>query len=136
VIPSQGGEEEEIVSSDEPEADVEEEAPPVFTTAKISPGQQLQLARSVGEVMIRLERLNEALPYLQLAEKLEKTPARRKEINAQITNAKSRLRRQQQNAARQPILHAELEQDRLVRPQLVPRSTPPAQTKAKSGERP
>jgi hypothetical protein len=136
VIPSEGGEEEEIISSDEPEADVEEEAPPVFTPTKISPAQQLRLARSVGEVMIRLERLNEALPYLQVAAKLEKMPAHRKEINTEITNAKSRLRRQQQNAARQPILHAELEQDRLVRPRLVPRSTPPAQTNAKSGERP
>jgi predicted Zn-dependent protease len=136
VVPSESSEEEEIVSSGEPEADVEEEAPPVFAPAKISPAQQLQLARSVGEVMIRLERLNEALAYLQLAAKLEKTPARRKEINAEITNAKGRLRRQQQNAARQPILHAELEQDRLVRPRLVPRSTPPAQTNAKSGERP
>jgi hypothetical protein len=136
VIPSEGGEEEEIVSSDEPEADAEEETPPVFSPAKISPAQQLQLARSVGEVMLRLERLNEALPYLQLAAKLEKTPARRKEINAEITNAKSRLRRQQQNVARQPILHAELEQDRLVRPRLVPRGTAPAPTNAKSGERP
>jgi hypothetical protein len=135
VAPSEGNEEEEIVSSVEPEANIEE-ASPVFTPAKISPAQQLQLARSVGEVMIRLERLNEALPYLQLAAKLEKTPARRKEINAEITNAKGRLRRQQQNAARQPILHAELEQDRLVRPRLVPRGMAPAQTNAKSGERP
>ena len=136
VAPSEGNEEEEIVSSDEAEADVQQETPPVFTPAKISPAQQLQLARSVGEAMIRLERLNEALPYLQLAAKLEKMPTRRKEINVEIANAKSRLRRQQQNAGRQPILHAELEQDRLVRPRLVPRATPPGQTNAKSGERP
>jgi cellulose synthase operon protein C len=136
VVPSEGSEEEEIVSSDEPEANVEEEAPPVYTPAKNSPAPQLHLARSVGEVMIRLEQLSEALPYLQLASKLEKTSARRKEINAEITNAKGRLRRQQQNAARHPILHAELEQDRQVRPRLVPRGAPAAPANSKAGERP
>jgi hypothetical protein len=46
------------------------------------------------------------------------------------------LRRQQLNATRQPILHAELEQDRVVRPRLVARSVPPARGKVKVGEKP
>jgi predicted Zn-dependent protease len=136
VAPSEGNEDEEIVSADEPDADVEEEAPPVFTPAKISLVRQVQLTRELGEVLTRLDRLNEALPYLQLAAKLEKTPARRKEINAEIASVKSRLRRQQQNAARQPILHAELEQDRLVRPKLVPRGAPASPANSKAGEKP
>jgi hypothetical protein len=44
------------------------------------------------------------------------------------------LRRQQLNAARQPILHAELEQDRLVRPRLAAHATPSAKPAATSGE--
>jgi cellulose synthase operon protein C len=133
-------EEEEIVSSDdvetEADTDTEEEARPVFALTKLASIQQVQLARSVGEVMVRLNRLSEALRYLQFAAKLGKMPARRKEINAEIANAKGRLRRQQLNAARQPILHAELEQDRLVRPRVVQHGAPQTQTSSKSGEKP
>jgi len=54
----------------------------------------------------------------------------------EIAGLKTRLRRQQLNATRQPILHAELEQDRVVRPRLVARSAPPARANAKAGEKP
>lgn len=86
--------------------------------------------------MDRLNRLNQALPYLQLAQKLEKAPARKKEIAVEIASVKTRLRRQRLNARRQPILHAELEQDRVVRPRLVARSGLPARANAKAGEKP
>jgi hypothetical protein len=85
--------------------------------------------------MDRLNRLNQALPYLQLAQKLERAPARQKEIAVEIASVKTRLRRKQLNARRQPILHAELEQDRVVRPRLVAR-VPPARANAKAGEKP
>jgi hypothetical protein len=86
--------------------------------------------------MDRLNRPNQALPYLQLAQKLEKAPARQKQIAVEIASVKTRLRRQQLNARRQPILHAELEQDRVVRPRLVARSVPAARASAKAGEKP
>jgi hypothetical protein len=86
--------------------------------------------------MDRLNRLNQALPYLQLAQKLETILARQKQIGVEIASVKARLRREQLNAARQPILHAELEQDRVVRPRLVARSVPPARANAKAGEKP
>jgi cellulose synthase operon protein C len=133
-----GNEEEEILSSEETstEADEEQSSTPEFTRTKLSPSQQAQISRTVGEVMDRLNRLNQALPYLQLAQKLEKAPARQKEIGVEIASVKTRLRRQQLNATRQPILHAELEQDRVVRPRLVARSVPPARANAKVGEKP
>jgi hypothetical protein len=133
-----GNEEEEILSSEETstEADEEESSTPEVTRTKLSPSQQAQISRTVGEVMDRLNRLNQALPYLQLAQKLEKAPARQKEIGVEIASVKTRLRRQQRNAKRQPILHAELEQDRVVRPRLVARSVPPARANAKAGEKP
>ena len=53
-----------------------------------------------------------------------------------LADIKAQLRRQQLNAARQPILHADLEQDRLVRPRLVARAAPVAKPSAKPGERP
>jgi predicted Zn-dependent protease len=133
-----GNQEEEILSAEETsiEADEEESATPEFAQTKLSPPQQAQISRTVGEVMDRLNRLNQALPYLQLAQKLEKAPARQKEIGVEIASVKTRLRRQQLNARRQPILHAELEQDRVVRPRLVARSVPPARANAKAGEKP
>jgi hypothetical protein len=133
-----GSQEEEILSAEETsiEADEEESSTPGFTRTKLAPSQQAQISRTVGEVMDRLNRLNQALPYLQLALKLEKAPARQKEIGVEIASVKTRLRRQQLNATRQPILHAELEQDRVVRPRLVARSGLPARVNAKAGEKP
>jgi hypothetical protein len=133
-----GNEEEEILSAEEigTEADEEESSTPEFIRTKLSRSQQAQISRSVGEVMDRLNRLNQALPYLQLAQKLEKAPARQKQIGAEIASVKARLRRKQLNSRRQPILHAELEQDRVVRPRLVARSVAPARANAKAGEKP
>jgi hypothetical protein len=86
--------------------------------------------------LLRLHHFPEALAYFRTAQQLEKSPARRKEIAAEISEVRAILRRIQLNAARQPILHADLEQDRLVRPRLVARSVPPVKPAAKPGERP
>ena len=140
VPPRESNEEEEIVSEDVTEQDSDgsedDSSARAAATTKLSQLQQAQVTRAVGEVMMKLNRLNEALPYLQLAQKLEKTPTRLKEIKAEIANLKGRLRREQQNAARQPILHADLEQDRLVRPRLVARAAPAAKANSKAGEKP
>jgi hypothetical protein len=85
---------------------------------------------------VRLARLNDALPYLLSAQKLEKDPARLKQITARISEVKSRIRREQLNLTRQPILHEPLEQDRLVHPRLVAHAATPAATSGKGGERP
>jgi hypothetical protein len=95
--------------------------------------QQAQVAGQLGEVLVRLDRLNEALPYMRLAYKLEKAPDRRKQIASRITIVRAQVRRQQLNAARQPILHEALEQDRLVRPRLLARSVPPAKSAPPKG---
>ncbi len=84
--------------------------------------------------MVRLQRSNEALTYLQLAQNLEKVPARRKEITGKLTEVRSELRRERLNLARQPILHQDLEQDRVVRPRLVARVATPAKAGAIGGE--
>ena len=93
---------------------------------KLLVAQQAQVARTLGDLMIRLNRLDDALRYLRVAQKLETAPAPGKEISSAITEVRVRLRRQRLNAARQPILHEALEQDRLVRPRLLARSAPAA----------
>jgi predicted Zn-dependent protease len=88
-------------------------------TERLSPTEEVRLGESVGQALLRLRRFSDALAYFQGAASREKNSAQYKALAREITNVKARLQRQQCNAARQPILHAELEQDRLVRPRLL-----------------
>jgi tetratricopeptide (TPR) repeat protein len=135
VVPNVANNEEEIISDDRSDADQTAEVS-VYTTAKLPPTQQSQIARAVGLAFARLNRLGEALAYIKVALNLEKTQSRKKEIAMVLADIKAQLRRQQLNAARQPILHADLEQDRLVRPRLVARAASVAKPSAKPGARP
>ena len=80
--------------------------------------RRARIAFEAAEVLERLGRLNESLPYLETARKLEKAPQRRKLIIERIAAVRRELRRQRLNQARQPILHEALEQNRLVRPRI------------------
>ena len=124
--------ENEIIGSDEGDAEQVEQPAETSARFKLPIAQQAQVAWTLSEVLIRLDRLDEALPYLQTARRLEKAPTRREQIGRTITDVRARLRRQQLNAARQPILHEALEQDRLVRPRLLARVAPPAKPSAKT----
>jgi len=103
------------------------------TRFRLAPAQQAQIVWTLAEVLIRVDRLNEALTYLQTAHRLEKAPARRQQISSEIVDVRLRLRRQQLNEARQPILHEALEQDHLVHSKLLARSTVAAKAAAKKG---
>jgi predicted Zn-dependent protease len=128
--------EEEIVSSGDTETDAgdEEASAQTYAAAKLSPAEQAQVSLSVANIMLRLQRWSEALSYLQLAQKLEKAPARRKEIAGKLVEVRTVLRRERLNLARQPILHQDLEQDRVVRPRLVARSGTTAVASATGGQ--
>jgi tetratricopeptide (TPR) repeat protein len=119
-----GTEEEQIVSSGDDEDTSGESSAPATAAAKLSRAQQAQVAQMIGDTMVRLNRLADAVSYYQTARQLETAAAVRKTLSRKITDAKASLRIQQQNAARQPILHEPLEQDRVVRPQLIARVTP------------
>jgi tetratricopeptide (TPR) repeat protein/Flp pilus assembly protein TadD len=130
-VASGSSSEEEIIGAEEDtDAGLAEVQSP--SNLALPPSQQSQLAHEVALAMIRLDRLDEAASYLKIAQKLEKSPAERTRITSQLLEVKTHLRRQRTNATRQPILHAELEQDRLVRPRLVAR----ADTPAKAGRKP
>lgn len=134
VAPGNSGDEETIGTDEETDDSRAEVQTPSNLALPLS--QQSQLAREVALAMIRLERLDEAASYLKIAQRLEKSAAERTRIASQLLEVKTRLRRQRTNAARQPILHAELEQDRLVRPRLVARGQTPGKLPAKAGRKP
>jgi predicted Zn-dependent protease len=130
--------EEEIVSSGDTETDASQEPAPTETyeAAKLSPAEQAQMSLAVANALVRLHRWSEALPYLQAAQRLEKAPVRRKEVIGKLAEVRTVLRRERLNLARQPILHQELEQDRVVRPRLVARAATPDKASSTGGEKP
>ncbi len=127
---------EEIVSSGDTGTDSEDEEAPAqaYAAAKLSPAEQAQISLAVSNALVRLHRWSEALPYLQPAQKLEKAPALRKEIAGKLADVRTVLRRERLNLARQPILHQELEQDRVVRPRLVARAATPGKASTTGGK--
>jgi hypothetical protein len=116
-----GGNEEEAIVSSGPEEDesADESNAPALVVPKLSRAQQAQIAQLVGDTMIRVDRLADALAYYDNARRLESSAAMRKILLHKIADANSVLRIQRQNAARQPLLHEPLEQDRVVRPKVV-----------------
>jgi len=131
-----GGEEEQIVSSGYEDEESNDEIAPATAAAKLSRAQQAQVAQLIGDTMSRLGRLSDAVAYYDRARRAESSPAGRKELLRKIADTKAALRIQHQNAARQPILHKPLEQDRVVRPQLLARATPAPKAAAKGGVKP
>ena len=136
LVPRNADGEDDIFNSNEDSKEQERETGPLRGSTKLQPAQQAQFYRSTGAVLMRLDRFAEALAYLQAAQKLEKNPARRKEIAGDIADVRASLQREQVNTARQPILHADLEQDRLVRPRLVARPIALTKPASKGGEKP
>jgi hypothetical protein len=123
VTPTPVAEDEAVTSERGSEDDDASALPP--SPLRLSSAQQFQVALTLADVLIRIARLDEALPYLQIAHKLEKVPVRRQQIATRIGDVRLQLRLQRLNEARQPILHEALEQDRLVRPRLLARAAPP-----------
>ncbi len=129
-----GGEEEQIVSSGSEDEESDEEASAPATAAlKLSRAQQAEVAQMIGDTMNRLGRLSDAVAYYESARRMESAPAVRKTLLHKIAGAKTVLRIQQRNTARQPRLHEPLEQDRAVRPQLLARGSPARKAPAAQG---
>jgi tetratricopeptide (TPR) repeat protein len=112
-------------SSHEEEVSDGETSAAASAATKLSRPQQVEVARILGDTMSRLNRLDDALAYYDVARRGESAPAIRKLLLGKIAETKTTLRIQRQNAGRQPLLHEALEQDRVVRPRLLARSTAP-----------
>ncbi|MGO9442522.1 MAG: tetratricopeptide repeat protein [Terriglobales bacterium] len=129
-------EEEQIVGSDN---DEENESggtsTPVTPSARLPRTQRAQVAQMIGETMARLNRLSEAVSYFEIARRSQSSPAVRKDLTRRIADLKAALRIEHQNAARQPLLHEALEQDRIVRPRLLAKAGPaPKAATTKAGK--
>ena len=112
-------EEARIVSSGEEEETGDESSPPAVAVAQnLSPMEQAQIAEMIGDTMTRLNRVADALSYYQTARRLQSALAVRRTLLRKVASAKAQLRIERENAARQPLLHEALEQDRLVWPQI------------------
>lgn len=135
IAPGNSYNQEEIISDDEAGA-VEQQGSPPIPAVKLPQDQRAQLARSVGNALTRLQRLNEAVFYLQVAQKLEKAPAVREAITVELLKVRASVRQEKHNRACQPILRKELQQNRLVRPRLQAGAARPAKPAAKKGEQP
>ncbi len=129
-------EEEQIISSDNNEENESQDTnTPVTPSSRFSRAQQAQVAQMIGETMARLNRLSEAVSYFEIARRSHSSPAARKDLARRIADLKAALRIEQQNAARQPLLHEALEQDRIIRPRLLARAAPaPKAATAKAGK--
>jgi Flp pilus assembly protein TadD len=135
IVPPNPADEEGLLS-DEEASRVQTQVSPVTATAVPQANNQAATLRTVGNVLARLQRLNEAAGYLQEAQRLEKTPAVKKAIIVELSDVQARMRREKLNQAHQPILHEELEQNRLVRPRLMARAMKPAKPAALKGAQP
>jgi predicted Zn-dependent protease len=84
-----------------------------------SDAERLRIATELATVTENLSRLEDAVRYLAAAEKLEHAETRRKEIHRHAVELRAELARRATNASRIPVIHRQLEQDRLVRPRLI-----------------
>ncbi len=92
----------------------------------LSHAERLRIAGELATVMENLDRLDDAVRYLQAAQDLELDPARRAEIQRHLARVRAEITRRATNAARQPQIHQQLEQDRIVRPRLLAASPTPS----------
>jgi cellulose synthase operon protein C len=106
------------------------------STLALEPAEETELTHEIALAMIRVGRLEEAVGYLQIDRKLEISPEERKLVASEILDLEARLRLERTNAAREPILHADLEQGHLVRPRLVARATAPKAAAAAEAGKP
>ena len=102
--------------------------------ARMSRVERLRIVIELATVSENLDRLGEGVRFLRAAQKFQTDPARRAELRQHLARLRAEIDRRAKNAARQPEIHGQLEQDRLVRPRLIAaRENPQSRTE---GSRP
>ncbi len=97
------------------------------TFIKLPVKERAEISRDLGLAFEKTNSLNQALPYLQRAYRLETEAAVKTQINKEVQQIRATLRRRTANLARQPVIHTDLEQEHVVRPRLaeLAASSPP-----------
>lgn len=80
---------------------------------------RLRLASELTALMLRLDRLDDALRYERIAQSLEIAPAKRSKDANEISRIQAQIEQRTANASRRPRIHRQLDQARVVRPRLV-----------------
>ncbi|HEX6804575.1 MAG TPA: hypothetical protein VF133_12915 [Terriglobales bacterium] len=128
-----------VAAQESPETSEEEDGSniPESFAPRLSRAERAQVAREMGESLVRLNRPADALGYFEAARRSETAAPTRRALERTIAQVRAEIRIQAQNAARQPILHEALDQDRIVRPKLAARLTPARQSaNVKGGAQP
>ena len=121
-VPQGASDEEQIVSSGEDEDNSGDELNVRDSgEEQLSPSQRGHVSKLIADAMARVGRLPDALSFYQSVRSLDTSAENRKLVSRKIADIKSTLSIQRENAARQPLLHEALEQDRVVRPRRVAR---------------
>ena len=124
-VSQEASEEQQIVSSGEDEDESGSESNVLATgEEQLSPALRARVSKLIADAMARVGRFPDALSYYQSAWSFETSAENSKLLSRKIADVKSILRIQRENAARQPLLHEALEQDRVVRPRVLARSGP------------
>jgi hypothetical protein len=82
--------------------------------------ERAALAAAVAKSYANLEELKAALTFYRTALDLQTGKAERADLNGKINALQVTIRRNRENELRMPKIHPALEQDRTVRPRLVP----------------
>jgi tetratricopeptide (TPR) repeat protein len=85
----------------------------------ISRADRLRIAIDLATATENLGRLEDAVGFLQITQRFESDPAQRAAIRQHLARLRAEIDRRAANAARQPEIHRELEQNHLVRPRLI-----------------
>jgi len=112
----------QLGTASSPEAQTSGEPPDASSIpeyAALSHAERLRIASELASVMENLDRLDDAVRYLQAAQDLERDSVRRAEIRRHLAWVRAEISRRATNASRQPQIHNQLEQDRIVRPRLL-----------------
>jgi cellulose synthase operon protein C len=117
-------------AEDGEEEEGEISTPSARVAANLSPAERAQVAQMIGETLVDLGRLADSLPYFALARRAQESATARKMLDKRISEVKAVLHVELENTARQPVLHAALEQDRIVRPKLTAHAVRPVSATA------
>ncbi|MGH9676348.1 MAG: hypothetical protein ACRD36_04540, partial [Candidatus Acidiferrum sp.] len=101
---------------------------------RISSQQQAETAAGIGLAFEKVNNLQQALSYFRSAYRLETDSSRKQAMQQKVRELRALLRREHANAARQPVIHEALEQDRIVHPRLLAKtaaSPPPSKADAR-----
>jgi cellulose synthase operon protein C len=127
---------EEAPQNDQETSDSEENPPQPKSEFTFSQVEKARIAVKLALAEESLGRLPEAQRHYQIAENLETNAAKRKSAHRNVLRLRADLDRQAKDAARRPVIHKALEQDRVVRPRLVAlsKTTDPAQSPAERSQ--